>query len=130
MSNIVDSGTYTYELIKRALDVSDLRGKAIANNIANINTKGYKKINVTFEETLSDVTSDFKTKGNTNISKNGIGEISFKRDNTTSMRADGNNVDIELEKTNQATNTLMYNALISKANGKLSMKKYIISGGK
>lgn len=130
MSNIVDSGTYTYELIKRALDVSDLRGKAIANNIANINTKGYKKINVTFEETLSDVTSDFDTKGNTSISKKGIGEISFKRDNTTSMRADGNNVDIELEKTNQATNTLMYNALISKANGKLSMKKYIISGGK
>lgn len=130
MSKIVDTGSYTYELIKRALDVSDLRGKAIANNIANINTKGYKRINVTFEETLSNVTEDFKTKGNTKITKNEIGSVSLKRDNSTSMRADGNNVDLELEKTNQAANTLMYNALISKANGKLSMKKYIISGGR
>ncbi|MFR5265959.1 flagellar basal body rod protein FlgB [Clostridium sp.] len=130
MSKIVDTGRYTYELIKRALDVSDLRGKAIANNIANINTKGYKRINVTFEETLSNVTEDFKTKGNTKIPKDEIGSVSLKRDNSTSMRADGNNVDLELEKTNQAANTLMYNALISKANGKLSMKKYIISGGR
>lgn len=130
MSKIVDTGRYTYELIKRALDVSDLRGKAIANNIANINTKGYKRINVTFEETLSNVTEDFKTKGNTKIPKDEIGSVSLKRDNSTSMRVDGNNVDLELEKTNQAANTLMYNALISKANGKLSMKKYIISGGR
>ena len=130
MSKIVDTGRYTYELIKRALDVSHLRGKAIANNIANINTKGYKRINVTFEETLSNVTEDFKTKGNTKIPKDEIGSVSLKRDNSTSMRADGNNVDLELEKTNQAANTLMYNALISKANGKLSMKKYIISGGR
>lgn len=130
MSKIVDTGSYTYELIKRALDASDLRGKAIANNIANINTKGYKRINVTFEETLSNVTEDFKTKGNTKISKSEIGSISLKRDNSTSMRADGNNVDLEVEKTNQAANTLMYNALVSKANGKLSMQKYVISGGR
>lgn len=130
MSKIVDTGSYTYELIKRALDVSDLRGKAIENNIANINTKGYKRINVTFEETLSNVTEDFRTKGNTKVSKNGIGSISLKRDNSNSMRADGNNVDLEVEKTNQAANTLMYNALVSKANGKLSMQKYVISGGR
>lgn len=130
MSKIVDTGSYTYELIKRALDASDLRGKAIANNIANINTKGYKRINVTFEETLSNVTEDFRTKGNTKVSKNEIGSISLKRDNSTSMRADGNNVDLEVEKTNQAANTLMYNALVSKANGKLSMQKYVISGGR
>lgn len=130
MSKIVDTGSYTYELIKRALDASDLRGKAIANNIANINTKGYKRINVTFEETLSNVTEDFKTKGNTKVSKSEIGSISLKRDNSTSMRADGNNVDLEVEKTNQAANTLMYNALVSKANGKLSMQKYVISGGR
>ncbi|WP_278321700.1 flagellar basal body rod protein FlgB [Clostridium massiliamazoniense] len=130
MSKIVDTGSYTYELIKRALDASDLRGKAIANNIANINTKGYKRINVTFEETLSNVTADFRTKGNTKVSKNEIGSISLKRDNSTSMRADGNNVDLEVEKTNQAANTLMYNALVSKANGKLSMQKYVISGGR
>lgn len=130
MSKIVDSGTYTFQLIKSALDTSDLRGKAIANNIANINTKGYKRINVTFEETLGDVSGDLRKTGTTKLSGDKVGKIAFERDNSTSMRADGNNVDIEIEKTNQAANTLMYNALISKANGKLSMQKYVISGGR
>lgn len=41
---------------------------------------------------------------------------------------DGNNVDIEEEKVNQAMTTLQYNALISFANGKIAMTKSIISG--
>ena len=46
------------------------------------------------------------------------------------MRQDGNNVDIDLEMTNQAANTLMFNALTQQVSGKISMKRYIIGGGK
>jgi flagellar basal-body rod protein FlgB len=45
------------------------------------------------------------------------------------MRADGNNVDLDVEKVNQAANTLMYNALVTQANSKLSASKYVITGG-
>lgn len=55
--------------------------------------------------------------------------ISVKRDKSTSMRMDGNNVDLDLEKVNQAANTLMYNTLITQANSKLNMTKNVISGG-
>ncbi|MDU2156106.1 MAG: flagellar basal body rod protein FlgB, partial [Clostridium sp.] len=55
--------------------------------------------------------------------------ISVKQDKSTSMRTDGNNVDMDLEKVNQASNTLMYNALITQANSKLNMTKSVISGG-
>ena len=123
----------TYNLLKNSMDASALRGKVIANNIANINTKGYKKLYVTFEETLNGsmdkntLKTDNKKHLQTGSSN---GEIAVQRDESTSMRQDGNNVDIDLEMTNQAANTLMYNALVKQVNSKLSLKSYIIRGGK
>ena len=130
MSSYIGSGSYTYDLIKKGLDTTTLRGKVIANNIANINTDGYKKFNVSFEDTLKDVSSELRETGRVKVSNVEIGDIRVGKDTTTSMNMNGNNVDIEAEKTNQAANTLLYNALIGKANSKLSTKKYIISGGR
>ena len=130
MSVYMDSGLYTYELIKQGLDTANMRSKAIANNMANVNTQGYKKYNVSFEDTLTDVSSELRKTGRVELSTKEIGKIEVKKDTSTSMNINGNNVDIELEKTNQAANTLLYNALIGKANSKLSTKKYIISGGR
>lgn len=103
-----------YNLIKNGLDAADLRGKTIANNIANVNTPGYKRKYVSFEETLDSVSSEVK--------------IEVKEDKATSVRSDGNNVDLENEKVNQAANTLMYNSLISVTNVKLSMARSVITG--
>lgn len=130
MTVYMDSGNYTYELIKRGLDTATLRGKAIANNIANVNTKNYKKYVVSFEDSLREVSEDIKKTGRVKLNSNSIGNIKLEKDEKTSMNINGNNVDIEIEKTNQAANTLLYNALISKANSRLSMKNYIITGGK
>ncbi|VIF93578.1 flagellar basal-body rod protein FlgB [Clostridioides difficile] len=102
----------TYDIIKMGLDATNLRSQTIANNIANINTEGYKRHYVTFEETLNDT----------------MPKIEEKTDNSKGLRVDGNNVDIEEEKVNQAMTTLQYNALISFANGKIAMTKSIISG--
>jgi flagellar basal-body rod protein FlgB len=123
----------TYNMLKNSMDASALRGKVIANNIANINTKGYKKLYVTFEDTLNDSMSGnkLKTDNNKHIQTgSGNGEIAVQRDENTSMRQDGNNVDIDLEMTNQAANTLMYNALVKQVNSKISLTSYIIGGGK
>ena len=104
-----------YNLIKMGLDATELRSKTIANNIANINTPGYKRKYVTFEETLND-----------QINKNP--KIQIKEEKSTNIRFDGNNVDLENEKVNQAANTLEYNALITITNTKLSLAKSVISG--
>ncbi len=103
-----------YSLMKRALDASQLRSETIANNIANINTANYKRKYVSFEETLNNV--------------NNAGKIEVKVDNSSSLRIDGNNVDLENEKVNQAANTLMFNGLVSLTNTKLSMAKSVITG--
>ncbi|WP_417281320.1 flagellar basal body protein [Clostridioides difficile] len=52
----------TYDIIKMGLDATNLRSQTIANNIANINTEGYKRHYVTFEETLNDAMPNIKYK--------------------------------------------------------------------
>ena len=45
------------------------------------------------------------------------------------MRTDGNNVDLEVEKVNQAANQLKYNGLITSVNNKIPSLRYVITGG-
>lgn len=130
--NIGDEGYNTYNLIKEGLQASNLRAKTIANNMANINTKDYKKFNVVFEDNI-------KNGGNTGLSLKRTNEahfssddeqnrnISIQQDKSTSMRSDGNNVDLDVEKVNQAANTLKYNALITVINRQFSDMKTVMS---
>lgn len=123
----------TYNLIKEGITASNVRTKAISNNMANINTANYKRFNVVFEENINETTQSglpLKTSKSKHLQDSDTnGNITIERDESTSMRTDGNNVDLDVEKVNQAANTLKYNALVQQANGKLSTMKYIISGG-
>lgn len=118
-------------LLTRGLDAASARSQAISSNIANINTAGYKRKYVTFEENLKNSVDNLELKtDNTKHMKlgNDYGAITTNTDNSTSMRSDGNNVDIEVETVNQAANELMYDALITLENNRLSMQKTIING--
>ena len=127
------SSDASYDLIKLGLKASNTRAKAIANNMANINTKDYKKFNVVFEENLKkeEKSSELELKRTNSAhfagsnSKN-QDNISIEQDKSTSMRSDGNNVDLDIEKVNQAANTLKYNALITSINGKFNNLKTVI----
>ena len=96
------------------LDATELRSRTIANNIANINTPNYKRRYVSFEESLKNEINNAK--------------IEVKVDKDSIVREDGNNVDLENEKVNQASASLQYNALVSLTNTKLAMTKSVISG--
>ncbi len=122
-----------YDLLKKSLEASEKRKGVIANNIANVNTKEYKSHYVTFEETLDEskkdaelLVTDEKHIGNTDK----YGEIKVERDESDSMRTDGNNVDIDNEMANLAANYLKYNALISQVNNRMSMTRTVITGGR
>jgi flagellar basal-body rod protein FlgB len=122
-----------YNLIKKSLDAASLRGKVSANNIANLNTKGYKSYYVSFEDTLKDNINNLSLKTTDPRHINDVpeaGDITVKQDTTTAMNADGNNVDIDNEMVNQAANSLMYNAMVTELNNKLSNTRYVINGGR
>lgn len=118
---IEDMFNNTY-VLQRALDASWTRNKAISNNIANVDTPGYKKQKVEFESYLSQALNNNTVKGMvTNEKHIPVGaasasriKIDVREDNSTAMRLDGNNVDIDSEMADLAKNNIMYNALIEK----------------
>lgn len=125
------SNDSTYDLIKEGIKASDVRAKTIANNMANVNTKNYKRFNVLFEENLKKDNSselELKRTNHKHLSSSNSSEdnISIEQDKSTSMRNDGNNVDLDIEKVNQAANTLKYNALITDINNKFNNLKTVM----
>lgn len=130
INNMSNDQSVNY-LLERGLDAASTRSQAISSNISNINTAGYKRKYVTFEENLKNSVDNLELKtDDTKHMKlgNDYGAITTNTDSSTSMRSDGNNVDIEVETVNQAANELMYNALITLENNRLSMQKAVISG--
>lgn len=126
----------TYDLIKGAIDASAARGKVISNNISNINTPGFKCSSVKFEENLSrtingnDVGLNITNKRHFKDGGGLNGEYTIETDKDTSMRPDGNNVDVEKEMVDLSSNNMYYNFLISRLNGKISTQRFIISEGR
>jgi flagellar basal-body rod protein FlgB len=112
----------------RALDASALRHQIIANNLANINTPGYKRQDVTFESQLSRALDERKEGGKTGENPVDSVQPAVITQNTTSMRQDGNNVDMEAENVNAAINTLRFEALSQMVGGYFGGLKSVISG--
>jgi flagellar basal-body rod protein FlgB len=90
--------------LERALSGSSLRQQAIAQNIANVNTPGYRRKDVDFQTALHNAWDAGKP------SVEGA-SITSTTDNSTTMRADGNAVDIDAEAAEQAKNGLTYEAV-------------------
>lgn len=125
-------------ILEKALDAAWMRNEAISNNIANVNTPGYKKSNVKFEELMADAVDKFQISGIKKdekflpIGKDTKLSISpeIVQEDFTSMRRDGNNVDIDVEMAELAKNSIKYNALIAQMSKEFSKIKLAISGGR
>jgi len=93
-------------LLEKMLDVSSVKHKVIANNIANVNTPGYKKMEVSFADQLEKaLNKDSMNKFDTLQPK----IVISKEDSSETVRNDGNNVDMDKEVSSLVKNTLSYN---------------------
>ncbi|MCA9766040.1 MAG: flagellar basal body rod protein FlgB [Carnobacterium sp.] len=121
----------TYNLIKNSLDATELRQQMISSNITNVNTPDYKVNKVDFEDRLKKAYAGTAMR-KTNVRHIGIDNpyevmpIVTKRTNTT-MKENGNNVDIDMEMTDEAATTIQYNALVAQLNAKYSMLHSVIT---
>jgi len=134
---IEDMFNNTY-VLQKALDASWTKNKVISNNIANVDTPGYKKQKVEFESYLTQAIDNKAVKGMvTNKRHISVGagstsriKIDVTEDNSTSMRLDGNNVDIDTEMADLAKNNIMYNALVEKISSDLGNIRTAINDGR
>lgn len=112
------------------------RNEAISNNIANVNTAGYKRMTVDFESELKSSINNRNVNMNVtdekHISKYKSAEntVRIKRQNNYSTRNDGNNVNIDVEMADLTKNTVMYNALINQVSNEFNKIKMVINEGR
>jgi len=123
-------------VLEQALSASSLRQKVISNNISNVNTPGYKKSEVLFEEMLQSAMTGHKMPmSQTNvrhlpIQHAGIPTPTANVRVNTSIRTDGSNVDIDVEMANLAKNSIYYNAVVQQMSSYFSGIKSAIKEGR
>ena len=102
--------------LERAISGAAQRQTAIAANLANANTPGYRRVDVDFHTSLSQAM------------RSGDGQAvetaAFEqRQDPQSLRADGNGVDVDVEAANMAKNGLEYEALVSVSKARIDIIK-------
>ncbi len=110
-------GRGSMQTVLKSLDASMLRSRVIANNIANVNTPGFQRVEVSFEKELRQALDGTRLKGATTSEKHlPIGRKDISRVNPTAykpidatMPSGVNNVDIDTEMAKLAENQIMFN---------------------
>jgi len=109
-------GNETRQLVYKSLDANTMRGRAIAQNIANVMTPGYQRKEVNFEDKIREAMEKRVTGTNTDdahipIDK-GIDlsklEPEVYEPIDTTQPGEVNNVDIDIENAKMAENQLQY----------------------
>jgi flagellar basal-body rod protein FlgB len=100
--------------LERAISGASMRQSVLANNLANAETPGFKRMDVDFHGALSEA----MRAGDPHA----IDATQFapKQDQQT-LRADGNGVDVDTESASMAKNGLEYEALVSVARARIDI---------
>lgn len=121
----------TQRILEMGLDNSVLRRKVISDNIANVDVPHFKRSEVTFEANLKRAIQSEE-----NAAKEALPtQVSDKKhmhffkplnykdvkskiniDYLTTMRADGNNIDVEKEMVTAAQNQMSYSIMVTRIN--------------
>lgn len=143
MINRLDSSEIM-SVVQKALDAASLEHLVIANNLANVDTPGFKRSEVVFPEKLKRAIeareaedSEFPLQRTDaghlpQTSSPQLSEIKpeIVTSYDTSLRNDGNNVDIDVEMAKLAQNTVVYQALAQITANQFAQLKSAITEGK
>ena len=105
-SNIID-------IIAAGVKAESLRQKAIASNVANLQSPGYRRVDVKFKELLAKA---LDSSGTVDLSQI---KAQIYQPKQTSVNSNGNDVSLEVEVGEMVKNTLRHKAYI-----RLLQKKY------
>jgi len=112
--------------LSKGLDGAGTRHKAIAGNIANVETPGYIRQDVSFEDQLKQALQSPDER----LAERSLQAVEPKTqsDMTTPVGPNGNNVSIDKEMAELTKNSLQYETMVQLMNMKISMLQTSISG--
>ncbi len=126
------------DLLQKGLDAAWTRNSVITNNIANVDTPGFKSSSVEFEAAMKRAME--AESGGFAAKTTSAKHFDFSSDSTekvkpavvantsTSYRSDGNNVDIDYESIELAKNTFWYYSMIEQVSSEFAKLRAVISG--
>ena len=125
---MINTSIYNYvNVLDKAADASWTRNDVLSNNIANVDTPNYKRKDVSFQGYLQAELAGADTstlqKRVSNIELGSINATTYTDMAYLSYRLDGNNVDIDTENVELASNQLMYQALMKSISNDFDMIK-------
>lgn len=124
----------TSKLLERAMDASMVRKQLINQNIANVNTPFYKRLDIDFAAALNDrINKDELEMVKTHPmhianSQPGLGPIKITRETKTLSRYDTNNIDVEFEMAQDAQNSLFFQSVTQTWKKRMDGLKKAIEG--
>ena len=127
----------TQSLLYKGLDTASVRNRVIADNIANVDTPGFKRREVIFEENIKKVLE--KNTINDKLRTTDSRHMQIKVKDTQiepeirelkdlSYRNDENNVDIDVETAKMTKNKLFYDALGQSMSNEIRLLRMAITG--
>ena len=132
--SMIQTNVFDYiRVLDRAADASWLRNEVISNNLANIDTPGYKRQDVDFESVLKEALGMNHIKGYEDMDhrvaglrKKDLSARVYTDYGNYSYRIDGNNVDVDNENVMLAENQLRYQGLITSINQEFANLKIVM----
>lgn len=119
-------------IMDKAADASWMRENAITNNIANVDTPGYKRQDVAFASVLKRELGNTKFGAldqrvrNLNDDLSGLSVSTYTDSANYSYRLDGNNVDVDTEQVELASEQLRYQLLTTAINEEFNRMKVVL----
>jgi flagellar basal-body rod protein FlgB len=100
-------------LLETAMTAEGLRQQAIASNVANMNTRGYRRVDINFEEALTKAMSKSENPSGDDI------DMEYYETKNTPLNEHGNDVNVDNEVGEMVKNSLKHHAFMA-----LLKKKY------
>lgn len=124
----------TISALEKGLRYSETKSRAIAQNIANVDTPNYKAKKVHFKEVLAETKIQpfpaHKTAEKHMDFKQIPGKSAVVDSSNFRFRHDGNGVDMDTEQAELAKNQIYYHAVVDRLNGKFNSLQAVIKGGR
>ena len=110
-------------LVNKAINATLLKKDLISQNIANVDTPNYKRQDIDFESVLL---REVQSAGKNDIDINNLNAEIYTDLKNSSYRMDGNNVDIEVERSEETKVELRYNTLVTRITAQLNRMETIL----
>lgn len=128
---MINSNVFDYvNVLGKTADASWQRNEIISNNIANVDTPGYKRQDIDFEAQLSKALGNSRYESvDSKVSHLTSTELKprvYTDSANFSYRLDGNNVDVETENVELAANQIKYQGLMAAVNQEFSNLRTVI----